>query len=579
MLDKRLLKYPGARQTMGLLAVIAVLQGLSIVGQGYFLSLVITRLWQHHAFANVLGALGWFALAYALRQLLNVVKQYVLAPFADRTVAGIQTQLLAKYVELGPSLIARQGTGKSVTLAIDGLNKVHDYLSLVLVKMIDMLTIPLIILIYLAIVRWEQALFLLCIYPVIVMFMIILGLTAQAKADRQYKTFNMLSNHFIDSLRGLTTLKQLGLAKRYADNIYAVSEEHRLAVMSTLKIAILSTFALDFFTTLSIAVVAVFLGLDLLNGAVTLLPALTLLVLAPEYFLPIRNFANDYHATLNGKNALSDIYVLLEQPTTPAQDVYQDTTRGWQADSNLTVKHLQFAYPDNDQNTLVDLNFQMHGFQRIALVGASGSGKSTLLNVLAGMLIGEGDLKINQQQVPHLRQRQWQDDIQVLPQRPYVFHASLRDNLRFYAKDADDVAILTAVENVGLDAWFAELPAGLDTLIGEGALQVSGGQAQRIGLARILLNADRRILMLDEPTAHLDIETEAMLKAQMLPLFNQRLVIFATHRLHWLQQMDWILVMKDGQIVEQGTLAALVANNGYFMDLQAAMRGTHDAKN
>ncbi|KXU03819.1 Transport ATP-binding protein CydD [Weissella sp. DD23] len=489
----------------------------------------------------------------------------------------MQTQLTQKYAALGPRTVANQGTGKSVTLAVEGIDQVHDYLTLVLVKLFDMSITPWLILLYIATINFKQAVFLFVIYPVIVIFMIVLGLAAQAKADREYETFNRLSNHFVDSLRGLTTLKQLGLAKQYAQNIYDVSEDHRKATMSTLKIAILSTFALDFFTTLSIAVVALFLGLGLMDGATHLLPALTILVLAPEYFLPIRNFANDYHATLNGKNALADIMTLLEQPVAPETNRYVRRSQRWQATDTLTLEQVSFSYPNADRPALQQINLTLTGHAKVALVGTSGSGKSTLLNLLGGFLVGDGDVKINEQALPHLQQRQWQEQIQVLPQHPYIFHDTLRANLAFYAPNQRDEDLIAVLQQVGLADWFASLPDGLDTLIGEGAMQTSGGQAQRIGLARIMLDEERRVLLLDEPTAHLDIETEALLKETMLPVFDNRLVIFATHRLHWLRQMDWIIVMRDGQIAEQGTLADLIANNGYFVTLQAAMRGTTHA--
>lgn len=577
MLDKRLFKFPGARQALGVLSLLTLIQALAIIGQGRFLSVAITDLWGGHQLTSIGMVLVWFMLAYLLRQVMGVAKQYALAPFADKTTASLQTQLTQKYAALGPRTVANQGTGKSVTLAVEGIDQVHDYLTLVLVKLFDMSITPWLILLYIATINFKEAVFLFVIYPVIVIFMIVLGLAAQAKADREYETFNRLSNHFVDSLRGLTTLKQLGLAKQYAQNIYDVSEDHRKATMSTLKIAILSTFALDFFTTLSIAVVALFLGLGLMDGATHLLPALTILVLAPEYFLPIRNFANDYHATLNGKNALADIMTLLEQPVAPETNRYVRQSQRWQATDTLTLEQVSFSYPNADRPALQQINLTLTGHAKVALVGTSGSGKSTLLNLLGGFLVGDGDVNINEQALPHLQQRQWQEQIQVLPQHPYIFHDTLRANLAFYAPNQRDEDLIAVLQQVGLADWFASLPDGLDTLIGEGAMQTSGGQAQRIGLARIMLDEERRVLLLDEPTAHLDIETEALLKETTLPVFDNRLVIFATHRLHWLRQMDWIIVMRDGQIAEQGTLADLIANNGYFVTLQAAMRGTTHA--
>ncbi|MBU7568250.1 thiol reductant ABC exporter subunit CydD [Weissella sagaensis] len=574
MLDPRIFKFPGAKRALGLLCILTFIQAIAIIGQGRALSIALTKVWEHKQLQSVVIIILVFISAYVLRQLLGVLKEYVLAPFADKTTGMLQSELTKQYANLGPSAISQLGTGKSVTLAVEGIDQVHDYFTLVLVKLFDMMIIPWIILAYVFTIDWKQAIFLFFIYPVIVLFMIILGYAAQAKADREYETFNRLSNHFVDSLRGLTTLKQVGLSKKYADNIYDVSEDHRKATISTLKIAILSTFALDFFTTLSIAIVALFLGLGLMNGTMPLLPALTILVLAPEYFEPIRNFANDYHATLNGKNAFADIMTVLDTKTVADSDIYHREQQRWQADDTLEINNLNYQYPNANNNTLQDINVSFKGHQRVAIVGTSGSGKSTLLNLLGGFLIGKGNIKINHQTLPHLQQKDWQSQLQVLPQKPYIFHDTLRNNLAFYAKNKTDEALIHAIQVVGLNDWYASLEDGLDTIIGEGAVQASGGQTQRIGLARILLDQERRVLLLDEPTAHLDIETEIKLKETMLPLFDGRLVIFATHRLHWLAQMDLILVMRDGKIVEQGTLSELNDKQGYFVALQSAMRGS-----
>jgi ATP-binding cassette subfamily C protein CydD len=574
MLDPRIFKFPGAKRALGLLCILTFIQAIAIIGQGRALSIALTKVWEHKQLQSVVIIILVFISAYVLRQLLGVLKEYVLAPFADKTTGMLQSESTKQYANLGPSAISQLGTGKSVTLAVEGIDQVHDYFTLVLVKLFDMMIIPWIILAYVFTIDWKQAIFLFFIYPVIVLFMIILGYAAQAKADREYETFNRLSNHFVDSLRGLTTLKQVGLSKKYADNIYDVSEDHRKATISTLKIAILSTFALDFFTTLSIAIVALFLGLGLMNGTMPLLPALTILVLAPEYFEPIRNFANDYHATLNGKNAFADIMTVLDTKTVADSDIYHREQQRWQTDDTLEINNLNYQYPNANNNTLQDINVSFKGHQRVAIVGTSGSGKSTLLNLLGGFLIGKGNIKINHQTLPHLQQKDWQSQLQVLPQKPYIFHDTLRNNLAFYAKNKTDEALIHAIQVVGLNDWYASLEDGLDTIIGEGAVQASGGQTQRIGLARILLDQERRVLLLDEPTAHLDIETEIKLKETMLPLFDGRLVIFATHRLHWLAQMDLILVMRDGKIVEQGTLSELNDKQGYFVALQSAMRGS-----
>lgn len=578
MIDRRVFRLPDITKILLMLAGLVVLQAFSILFQGRFLSRTLTDLWNRQPESTILVPVLLFAGAFALRQVLVMLKNRVMQPWVDRTVFNLRQQLLQKLVNIGPAVVAKQGTGNVVTMALEGMNQVTTYLMLVVIKIFDMMIIPTVLIVYLFFLRWPEALFLLCIFPVIILFMIILGYAARDKANREYASYTQLSNNFVDALRGLPTLKQLGLSQKYANNIYAVSEDHRKKTMGTLTIAILSTFALDFFTTLSIAVVAVFLGLSLVAGRIALFPALTLLILAPEYFLPIRNFANDYHATLNGKNALTAVLEILAQPEPTDRDVLPMQQPSWTEDSSLSLAHINFSYDaEQVQESLKDVSLTARGFEKIGIIGPSGSGKSTLINLLGGFLLpdqsADQKITVNGTMVPHLSQTNWQSRFLYIPQAPYLFHASLADNIKFYTPSASPTDVERAVAQAGLTDWVATLPAGLKTPIGEGARGVSGGQAQRIALARAFLDRDRRILLFDEPTAHLDIETEVELKEAIKPVFKNHLVFFATHRLHWLNEMDYLLVIEHGQIAEQGTPAQLAAKDGAYTALRREMGG------
>ena len=334
-----------------------------------------------------------------------------------------------------------------------------------------------------------------------------------------------------------------------------------------------STFALDFFTTLSIAILAVTLGLRLINGQMTLYPALVILVLAPEYFLPIRNFANDYHATLNGKNAFHKVMTLINEPPAPQAPL---TLTPWRPTDELQVKDLSFSYGEGKAG-LAPLSFRFRGYQKVGIIGMSGSGKTTLINLLSGFLTpAAGEITLQGQTATTLHAAAWQKQLTYLPQNPYIFSASLRENIAFYHPTATEAEVQEAVHVVGLDDLVAELPAGLETQIGAGKRALSGGQAQRIALARAFLDPNRRVMIFDEPTAHLDLETELELKEKMLPLMADHLVLFATHRLHWMKQMDYILVMEDGHLVEQGTYQQLQAQAGAFQRLVKQMQAKEE---
>lgn len=568
MIDKQIMKLPGMKQLLGLLAGLSFLQALFIIGQAYGLARAITGLWEGRPLEEQWGWILLFFCSFIARQAVIYFRSKRLDDYSYQQAADLRDQLLEKLFRVGPQIAQQQGTGNVTTMVLEGINQVENYLKLILAKIMNMSIIPWVILALVFYLDWESGLVLLLVFPLIIIFMIILGYAAQSKAEKQYRTFQLLSNHFIDSLRGIDTLKLFGVSKKYGKSIFASSERFRKATMASLKVGILSTFALDFFTTLSIAVVAVLLGLRLINEGILLFPALTILILAPEYFLPIRDFSSDYHATLDGKNAMTAVTEILHQPEAQVPAV---TVPRWQEDAQLTIDQLAFSY--EEKAALTDINLNVTGFKKIGIIGLSGSGKSTLINTLSGFLVPDsGEISLGGAKTTAFRQASWQEQLIYIPQNPYIYRLTLQENVAFYQPTATKEAVLKAIEVAGLTELLAELPQGLDTMLGEGERHLSGGQAQRIALARAFLDQQRKILFFDEPTAHLDIETEVALKERMLPLMENRLVFFATHRLHWMEEMDEIIVMDQGRIVEQGTLAQLQQKQGAFTELVNGMR-------
>ncbi|WP_086313872.1 thiol reductant ABC exporter, CydD subunit [Enterococcus sp. 7F3_DIV0205] len=575
MIDKAILKMPKIKNIMILLAGFSFLQAVFIIGQAFYLSKAVVGLWEGGHLRDQLLNILVFFLFYTGRHVVTYLREKMLDTFSYERSRELREALLQKVFRLGPTVVQKNGTGNMITMALEGISQAENYLHLILMKIMNMMIIPWIILIFVFTLDIRSGVVLLVVFPMIIIFMIILGYAAQSKADKQYKAFQILSNHFIDSLRGLDTLKLFGLSKKYAGSIYNTSERFREATMSTLKIAILSTFALDFFTTLSVAVVAVFLGLSLLEGGILLFPALTTLILAPEFFLPVRDFASDYHATLDGKNSFQAIQAVLDLPEMTETD--RLTLGDWTALSELSAEQLTFQYEEAAQPALKGLDFAAKGYQKIGIIGASGSGKSTLINVLSGFLEPDAEtskIEVDGQVIPHFLQTEWQKQVLYIPQSPYIFQDTLANNVRFYTPEATDEQVLAAIQLVGLETLVTGLTDGINTVIGESGRMLSGGQAQRVALARAFLDKERRILLFDEPTAHLDIETEVELKMRMLPLMEDHLVFFATHRLHWMAEMDYILVMDKGQLVEAGTLAELTEKKGYYVTLVNQMRGT-----
>ncbi len=524
MIDKQLFKIDGAGSILKKLAGLEILQAFFIVGQALALASVLSKLWAGESLDWLL--LLTFAACFIARQLINTLRDSMLEKYSGQVAEELRQKLLDKVFRDGQALVQKQGTGSLITMSLDGVDEVRQYIKLIYSKVLTMMIVPVLIFVGMLFLSWTSAVILLVMYPLIVLFMIILGHAAQDRAIKQFGNFQVLSNNFIDSLRGIDTLKYLGLSKRYSKSIFNLSEGFRKKTMAVLKVAMLSTFALDFFTTLSIAIIAVFLGFDLMNGKIALFPALGILILAPDYFLPIRDFAGDFHATLNGKNAFKRINELINLPEEKTNDLSLKT---WSAQDQLKIKNLKFTYQKGTEIGPVSL--QVQGFKKIGIIGMSGSGKTSLINLLSGFLTPDQvQIELQGQKTTTMNIPAWQRQMTYIPQEPYVFTKSLRENIAFYNPQASDDEIKQAIHIMGLDALLNDLPNGLDTVIGRGKRVLSGGQSQRIALARAFLDPKRKIMIFDEPTAHLDIETEIDLKKRMMPLMQNKLVFFATHR-------------------------------------------------
>ncbi|HBC90839.1 MAG TPA: thiol reductant ABC exporter subunit CydD [Lactococcus sp.] len=568
MIDRTLFTLPGVRKILPALGGLALLQALCILGQALFLSQAITGLWQGQEVRQVLPYIVGFFFSFFGRELVNFLRQYMLDRVSYRLAANMRNQVLAKAFNLGPTLSREMGTGNLTSTVISGIDEVEMYIKLVLSKVLNMMIVPVLLLVAIAFLDGQNALVLAIAFPFAIIFMILLGYAAQGQANKQYKSFQVLSNHFLDSLRGISTLKYFGLSKTYAQSIYQTSERFRKATMATLRVAILSTFALDFFATLSVATVALFLGLRLMEGSILLFPALAALILAPEYFLPLRDFASDYHATLNGKNAYASVNEVLKAEDHLTKALPEPIR--WSEDSRLVLNNLSKVFETG--RGVRDINIAIQGFKKVAIVGESGSGKSTLLSLLSGFLKpSSGEIQLDTHVLDSLNDKNFRQSLQFIPQNTYIFAGSLRENLAFYQPKASDEEIVHAAELAGLKDLVEEV--GLEGNIGAGGRTLSGGQMQRVALARAFLSKNRNILFLDEPTAHLDVETELEVKESILPLFEGKLVFLATHRLHWLPQMDLVLVLNEGRLEAAGSHQELLASNTYYQELLREMRG------
>lgn len=588
-MDKNLLGYKGVKPVFLIVGFLTLVQSLSILLLAKSLAEAVSALFAGEPLKEQGARMLLFLLAFLVRHACAMLMSRVSYQFAESTGSSMRREMMDKLFQLGPRLAGDRGTGNLVTLVLEGVTKFRTYLELIIPRMVGMGITPWLLLIYIYTLDTASGVILTLTMPIIVVFMILIGTTARKQMDRQLKSYRTLSNHFVDSLRGLETLKFLGRSRSHSDSIAAVSDRYRSATMRTLRVAFLSSFAMDFFTMLSVASVAVSLGLRLVNEQMTLVTGLTILILAPEYFLPVRLVGADFHATLDGKEAGEAMKSIIDRETVTAKLLGTGTTEdsktaktpapsmfAWGWDSALRLDQVGVQYEQDGISSLTEVNLEVRGMAKIGIIGESGAGKSTLVDILGGFLHPtSGSISINGNRVSALTDEEWRKQTSYIPQRPYIFSGTLADNVRFYYPEASREAVAEVVDAAGLSRLVASLPNGLDEMIGSGGRSLSGGQEQRVALARALLSS-RPVMLLDEPTAHLDIETEYELKETMLPLFEGKLVFLATHRLHWMIDMDLIVVMQQGQVAEVGTHRELVARRGaYYGLIQSQLEGIH----
>ena len=588
-MDKNLLGYKGVKPVFVIVGFLTLVQSLSILLLAKWLAEVISALFAGEPLKEQWATSLLFLLAFLVRHACAMLMSRVSYRFAEATGSSMRKEMMDKLFQLGPRMVGDRGTGDLVTLVLEGVTKFRTYLEAIIPRMVGMSITPILVLIYVYTMDTASGVILTLTMPIIIVFMILIGMTARKQMDRQLKSYRTLSNHFVDSLRGLETLKFLGRSRSHSESIATVSDRYRSATMRTLRVAFLSSFALDFFTMLSVASVAVSLGLRLVNDQMTLVTGLTILILAPEYFLPVRLVGSDFHATLDGKEAAEAMKSIIDRDAVKAEILETDGKKSkndvensperiftWHDDSVLKLSGVSVNYEEGGHSSLKDVTLKFKGASKIGIIGESGAGKSTLVDILGGFLHPTaGSITINGTTVSALTDEAWRKQTSYIPQRPYIFSGTLADNVRFYYPEASMEAVAGAMEAAGLTKLVASLPNGLNEMIGGGGRSFSGGQEQRVALARALLSS-RPIMLLDEPTAHLDIETEYELKETMLPLFEGKLVFLATHRLHWMLDMDIIVVMKQGRVAEFGTHQELLARKGVYYELIGSqLEGIH----
>ncbi|WP_371603321.1 thiol reductant ABC exporter subunit CydD [Streptomyces sp. NBC_01220] len=454
----------------------------------------------------------------------------------------LRGRLLARAAELGPDWLSGQRTGSLVALATRGIDALDDYFARYLPQLGLAVVVPVAVLARVVTEDWVSAAIIVVTLPLIPLFMILIGWATQSRMDRQWRLLSRLSGHFLDVVAGLPTLKVFGRAKAQAESIRTITSQYRQATLKTLRIAFLSSFALELLATLSVALVAVTIGMRLVHGELDLYTGLVVLILAPEAYLPIRQVGAQYHAAAEGLSAAEEIFAVLESE--PRTSGTQDVPGSLRLEvEGVTVRHTGRTEPSLAAASLV-----VDEGETVALVGPSGVGKSTLLNVVLGFVApDEGRVRVGGTDLAALSPERWRERIAWVPQRPHLFAGSIAENVRLARPGADDSAVTAALREAGAYDFVAALPDGAGTLLGEDGAGLSAGQRQRLALARAFL-ADRPVLLLDEPTASLDGETEAGIVEAVRRLAVGRTVLLVVHRPALLSVADRVVTLSPAKV-------------------------------
>ncbi len=579
-IDRRVLQLDSRAAALLYTAVaLAVVASAVLIALSWLLSEVVYRVFLvHQRLDNVLPLLAFMSILLLLRAALLWYGEVVSQRAAGRVKEAARSRLGAKLFALGPAHTRRERSGELVNTLVDGVETLDDYVREYQQARLVAGLVPMLVLLVVLVLDPWSAVVLLFAGPMLVLLLAVIGAQTHDLSKRRFLELSWMSAHFLDMVQGLATLKMLGRSKEQAENIEDISRQFAGSTMQVLRSAFQISLMLEWAAVGATAFVALEVSLRLIHGLLPLDTALTVLLLTPEFFVPMRQLALKYHAGTAGKAAAERIFELLDTEAPPAATPVTSPATlvktGEPRRSDIHFEDVRFTYPGRSQPVLTGITLTIPHSQSTALVGATGAGKTTLASLLLRFTMPtSGSIRLGEAPLDTLDLGICRQLMAWVPQHPHFFHGTIGENIRLARPDAGPEAVVAAARAAHAHEFIQALPRGYETPIYEGGTRLSGGQRQRIAIARAFLK-DAPILILDEATAHLDAESEAAIQDSLMRLVRDRTTLIIAHRLQMAFGANQIAVIDQGRVVEVGTHLALLRASELYRTLVARYQET-----
>ncbi|MBE0662246.1 MAG: thiol reductant ABC exporter subunit CydD [Bacteroidales bacterium] len=558
----------GVRGFIFSLAAFSLAMAAVVILQMYLLSIIINDVFFLSQQPKTYSLYLLFATIIA-RALLIWVRERLAQQNAVKIKSALRLKLFGHLLELGPSYTKSEKTGGLVAVVMDGVEKLDEYYTRYIPAVIHLIILPPAIILFALYTDWLSGLIMLFTGPLIVFFMWLIGSWAKSLTLKLWHELSGMSSYFLDALQGHKTMKIFGSNRKETDNVASISESYRTITMKVLRVAFLSGMVLELAASISIALVAVQVGIRLIEGLMVYQLGLFVLLLTPEFYLPFRALGQHYHSGLEGAAAAEKIFEI-----TDSSQFSSEPNHTASLDNHiitLNFADVSFTYPKSEHPALQSINCRLEPDTLTAAVGKTGSGKSTFAYLLMGYLqASSGQIMVNGIPLNQVDPEEWKAQIAYVPQQPHFFNMSVLENLLMAHPNASIDQVMEAAKNAGAHGFINQLPQGYHTLLHENASRLSGGERQRLAIARAFLK-NAPVLILDEPTSNLDPESEENIAEATEKLLKNRTTFIIAHRLKTVYLADNILVFDRGRIVESGSHDTLVRQEGIYAGYMKTM--------